>query len=269
MATILDTIAEATRARVRAQRAETPLEFLKAVALERGSYCGAGFEAALKRPELSFICEVKKASPSKGVIDPEFRYLDIARSYQEAGADCVSCLTEPRWFMGSDLIFGEIREAIDTPMIRKDFVVDEYQIYQAKAMGANAVLLICAILDDVDLAHFLELSDRLGLAALVEAHDAEEVKRAVAAGARIIGVNNRNLKDFSVDFDNAKRLRELVPPECIYVAESGVRSAEDVATMAAMGADAALIGEAFMRSADKVSMLESFRAAARIARAAR
>lgn len=212
MATILDTISEATRARVRAQRAETPLESLKAAALERGSYRGAGFEAALKRPELSFICEVKKASPSKGVIETEFRYLDIARSYQEAGADCVSCLTEPQWFMGSDLIFEEIREAIDTPMIRKDFVVDEYQIYQAKAMGANAVLLICAILDDVDFAHFLELSDRLGLAALVEAHDAGEVKRAVAAGARIIGVNNRNLKDFSVDFDNAKRLRELVPP---------------------------------------------------------
>lgn len=269
MTTILDTIAAATRQRVRAQQERCPLDAMKALASELGSGQGTAFEAALARDGLSFICEVKKASPSKGVIDPDFRYLDIARSYEDAGADCVSCLTEPQWFLGSDQIFEEIRAQIATPMIRKDFTVDAYQIYQARVMGANAVLLICAILSSEDLARHLALCEQLGLAALVEAHDADEIKRAVNAGARIIGVNNRNLKDFSVDFDNARRLRELVPARCVYVAESGVRTARDVAAMAAMGADAALIGEAFMRSPDKAATLAKFRAAAAQARHAK
>lgn len=262
MTTILDTIAAATRQRVRAQQERCPLDAMKALASELGPGQGAAFEAALARDRLSFICEVKKASPSKGVIDPNFRYLDIARSYEAAGADCVSCLTEPQWFLGSDQIFEQIRAQIATPIIRKDFTVDAYQIYQARVMGANAVLLICAILSSKDLDRYLALCEQLGLAALVEAHEAGEIGRAVNAGARIIGVNNRNLKDFSVDFDNARRLRELVPARCIYVAESGVRTAQDVAAMAAMGADAALIGEAFMRSPDKTATLAEFRAAA-------
>ena len=262
MSTILDTIADATRARVLELQRETSLDTVKAQAREAGVGRGADFVAALAKPGFSFICEVKKASPSKGLIDPVFDYLNIARSYEAAGADCISCLTEPQWFMGSDQIFMDIRETVSTPMIRKDFTVDEYQIYQAKAMGANAVLLICAITDPTELERYLHLCDELGLAALVEAHDADEIRQAVSAGAQIIGVNNRNLKDFSVDFENAKRLRELVPDTCLYVAESGVRSSEDVAAMAAMGANAALIGEAFMRADDKQALLADFRAAA-------
>ncbi|MDY4443168.1 MAG: indole-3-glycerol phosphate synthase TrpC, partial [Butyricicoccus sp.] len=219
------------------------------------------FEQALRQDGLSFICEVKKASPSKGVIAKHFPYLEIAKQYEQAGADCISCLTEPKWFLGSDKIFTDIREAVHTPMIRKDFTVDEYQIYQAKLMGADAVLLICAILDTKTIASYLELCDNLGLTALVEAHDAAEIQSAVAAGARVIGVNNRNLKDFSVDFSNASRLRDLIPPECIYVAESGVSCVEDVAALRQVGADAVLMGEVLMRAKDKASLLAQMRKA--------
>lgn len=262
MSGILETIAQANRARVAEEARTMPLATLKECARFGGHDGGEAFEQALAKPGFSFICEVKKASPSKGIIDPEFRYLDIACDYQAAGADCISCLTEPHWFLGSDEIFVQIRNQVAAPMIRKDFTVDEYQIYQAKCMGANAVLLICSITDQIDLVRYLKICDDLGLAALVEAHDEDEIKRAVAAGARIIGVNNRNLRDFTVDFENAQRLRDLVPERCIYVAESGVRCAEDVARMAQIGADAALIGEAFMRSDDKAALLREFREAA-------
>ncbi|MDO4182023.1 MAG: indole-3-glycerol phosphate synthase TrpC [Coriobacteriia bacterium] len=269
MATILDTIAEATRVRVAQAAAETPLEELQAQCAALGAGEGVRFLEALQRPQFSFICEVKKASPSKGLIAPDFPYVSIAQDYEAAGADCISCLTEPQWFMGSDAIFGEIRTAVATPMIRKDFTVDVYQIYQARTMNANAVLLICSLLDTPTLAQYLDLAHSLGLVALVETHDGAEISQAVEVGARIIGVNNRNLKDFSVDFSNAQRLRELIPPHCVYVAESGVACAEDVATMAAMGADAALIGEALMRAEDKGAKLAEFRAAAQGAQAAR
>ena len=175
----------------------------------------------------------------------------------------MSCLTEPKWFLGSDSIFREIRKAVATPMLRKDFTVDEYQIYQAKAMGANAVLLICAILDTKTIAKYLELCDSLGLAALVEAHDEEEIASAVSAGAKIIGVNNRNLKDFSVDFSNAAQLRDLIPPECVYVAESGVACPGDAAALRKIGADAVLVGETLMRAKDKGTLLAQMREAAR------
>lgn len=262
-ATILDTIADYARQRVAADQEETCLEVMRELALQGGTADGAAFQAALKKPGMSFICEVKKASPSKGIIAHEFPYLDIARDYEAAGADCISCLTEPKWFLGSDQIFREIRQAVTTPMIRKDFTVDEYQIYQAKVMGANAVLLICALLDTGTIARYLELCDRLGLAALVEAHDREEIASAVSAGAKIIGVNNRNLKDFSVDFSNAARLRDLIPPEAVYVAESGVTGPGDAAVLKSIGADAALVGEALMRAKDKGAMLASLREAAR------
>ena len=258
MATILDTIADYARLRVAKDRESFPLEALK----EQCSSAlanGAAFEDALRREGLSFICEVKKASPSKGIIAEDFPYLDIARAYEEAGADCISCLTEPKWFLGSDQIFREIRSAVATPMLRKDFVVDEYQIYQAKRMGANCVLLICALHDTATIAKWLELCHELGLAALVEAHDGREIASAVAAGARIIGVNNRNLKDFSVDFSNAARLRELIPPQTVYVAESGVSSPADAAALRAIGADAVLIGEMLMRAADKKRMLKALK----------
>ncbi len=262
MSNILDTIADYARQRVLRDSEENSLDVMQELAQQGGLTDGAAFDAALRQEGMRFICEVKKASPSKGIIAKDFPYLDIARDYEAAGADCISCLTEPKWFLGSDQIFREIRAAVSIPMLRKDFVVDEYQIYQAKVMGANCVLLICAILDTATVARYLELCHRLGLAALVEAHDAKEIASAVEAGATIIGVNNRNLKDFSVDFSNAARLRDLIPPEALYVAESGVKTPADVAALQAIGADAVLIGETLMRAADKRRMLDALRGAA-------
>ncbi|MBQ9617620.1 MAG: indole-3-glycerol phosphate synthase TrpC [Oscillibacter sp.] len=259
---ILDELAAHARERVLADAERNSPEVVRELALQGGAARGDAFRAALRKPGMSFICEVKRASPSKGLIAKSFPYLDIAREYARAGADAVSVLTEPKWFLGSDAIFRDIRAEIDTPMLRKDFTVDAYQIYQAKVMGADAVLLICALLDTDTLRRYLSLCADLGLAALVEAHDEYEIDSAVSAGAEIIGVNNRNLKDFSVDFGNAARLRDRIPPGCLYVAESGVRRPEDVAALREVGADAVLIGEAFMRSADKGKFLAEMRAAA-------
>lgn len=211
-ATILQAIAAHARERVAAAEEETSLDALQAQCRALGRAHGSPFRSALETPGLSFLCEVKKASPSKGVIAPDFPYRDIARDYQAAGADAISCLTEPKWFLGSDQIFREIRGAVSLPMLRKDFTVDEYQLYQARLMGADCVLLICALLDTDELARYLGICEELGLDALAEAHDAWEIASAVSAGAKIIGVNNRNLKDFSVDFSNAARLRDQIPP---------------------------------------------------------
>ena len=252
---ILDQLADYARVRVAGDMARVPLEKMRQAALASGEAQGTDFEKALRRPGISLICEIKRASPSKGMISEKFPYLEIAGDYTAAGADCISCLTEPRWFLGSDQIFEEIRQATPLPMLRKDFTVSEYQIYQAKTMGANAVLLICAILDTGTLAGYLELCGRLGLSALVEAHDAGEIASAVSAGAKIIGVNNRNLKDFSVDTGNTKKLRSLVPKDVIFVAESGVKDAADVSVLAETGVDAILIGEALMRAEDKAPKL--------------
>jgi indole-3-glycerol phosphate synthase len=262
MATILDTIAAHARERVWADSEVNCLGVMQAMARQGGYGKGKAFTDALRKPGMSFICEVKKASPSKGVIAKNFPYLDIARDYEKAGVEAISCLTEPKWFLGSDQIFTEIRHEVSTPMLRKDFTVDEYQLYQAKVMGANAVLLICAILDTATIARYLAICHDLGLAALVEAHDEQEIASAVSAGAEIIGVNNRNLKDFSVDFSNAARLRDRIPPNCLYVAESGVYRPEDVAALKAIGADAVLMGEVLMRSPDKGTMLARLREAA-------
>ena len=245
-----------------ADRAKISLEELKALCQEAGPGQGEQFVSALNRPGLSFLCEIKKASPSKGLISPDFPYLDIARAYEAAGADGVSCLTEPKWFLGSDDIFRQVRRTISLPMLRKDFTVDEYQIYQARLMGANAVLLIVSLLDGETLKGYLDLCRSLGLAALVETHDGQEVDAALNAGAEIIGVNNRNLKDFSVDFSNAARLRDRIPPGVLYVAESGLTGPEDAAALKRLGADAALVGEALMRAPDKGAMLASLRRAA-------
>ncbi len=262
MSTILDAIASFARERVAADKAKLSLEALRELC-RHGPASGAAFLDALRKPEMSFICEIKKASPSKGVIAEDFPCRDIAADYQAAGADAISCLTEPKWFLGSDDIFRAVRGEVSTPVLRKDFTVDEYQIYQAKLLGANAVLLICALLDTSTVARFLDLAHSLGLAALVEAHDESEIQCAVSAGARIIGVNNRNLKDFSVDFSNAARLRDRIPPDRIYVAESGVASPEDVAALKRIGADAVLMGEALMRAGDKKALLQAMREAAR------
>ena len=261
MSTILDTIADYARLRVAKDKEALGPEAMKELAAQGGKANGKAFYEAVGKPGISFICEVKKASPSKGVIDPVFDYLAIAKAYEAAGADCVSCLTEPRWFLGSDDIFRDIRGAISTPMLRKDFVVDEYQLYQAKVMGANCALLICAILDTATLARYLGICEDLGLAALTEAHDENEIAAAVAAGARMIGVNNRNLKDFSVDLGNAARLRERIPAGRLYVAESGVKTPADAAAMKQIGADAILMGEALMRAPDKAAALAAMREA--------
>ena len=256
---ILDQLATHARERVRADMERIPAEKMKAECLRLGPGNGEAFARALKRPGLSFICEVKKASPSKGVIDPVFDYISIARSYDAAGADAVSCLTEPKWFLGSDRIFREIRETVSLPMLRKDFTVSDYQIYQARVMGANAVLLICAILDEQTLKAYIALCGELGLAALTEAHDEAEIDMALRCGAEIIGVNNRNLKDFTVDLANAERLRAKIPEGCLFVAESGVTGPEDAERLRALGADAALVGEALMRSGDKKGLLAAMR----------
>lgn len=220
---------------------------------------GKKFLSALQKKKLSFICEVKKASPSKGIIAENFPYVEIAKEYEVAGADCISCLTEPKYFLGSDKIFTEIRNEISTPMLRKDFTVDEYQIYQTKFLGADAVLLICAILDTATIEKFLKICSDLNLAALVETHNAEEIKSAISAGAKIIGVNNRNLKNFEVDFSNAEKLRKIIPPEKIFVAESGVKNTEDVKILKKIGADAVLIGETLMRATDKKKILSEWK----------
>ena len=217
------------------------------------------FEAAISRPGLSFICECKRASPSKGLIAPEYPYLQIARDYEAAGADCLSVLTEPKWFLGSDAHLRDIAAAVSIPCLRKDFTVDPYMIYEAKVLGASAVLLICALYDGQQLQKAIGLCDTLGLSALVETHDEAEVELALRAGARILGVNNWNLRDFSVDPDNSRRLRALVPPEVLFVAESGVQSAADAAALRAAGADAVLVGETMMRAPDKAAKLEELR----------
>ena len=258
---ILDELAAYAAKRVDAAKQIMPLAQLRELAtnLPKGSFC---FEQRLGTAELSFICEIKKASPSKGMISEAFPYCEIAREYEAAGADCVSCLTEPKWFLGSDEIFRAIRSQIAVPMLRKDFTVDAYQIYEAKCMGADAVLLICSLLDTATIAQYLALAEDLGLSALVETHNEEEIQSAVSAGARLIGVNNRNLKDFSVDVFHAARLREKIPPSALFVAESGVRTPEDISVLKSIGAHAVLIGEALMQSKDKTAFLAQLRGAA-------
>lgn len=224
--------------------------------MQKGSFA---FENALRKDGISFICECKKASPSKGLIAPEFPYLQIAEEYEAAGADCISVLTEPKWFLGSNEYLKEIADAVSIPGLRKDFTVDEYMIYEAKVLGASAVLLICSILGKSEIREYLQICDELGLSALVETHDEREVQMALDAGARVIGVNNRNLKDFSVNTDNSRRLRELIPSEVLFVSESGVQTAEDVAALRKIGADAVLICETLMRAADKKAKLAELR----------
>ncbi len=263
MGTILDEIAAYARERVAVdKRATDLLELKKRIANgEMPKREPFAFEKALAGPELGFICEVKKASPSKGIIAEVFPYLDIAKEYEKAGADCISCLTEPKWFLGSDKIFTEIRAAVNTPMIRKDFTVDEYQIYQAKTMGADAVLLICSILSKEQLSEYMGICEELGLTALVETHDEKEMEKAIEVKARLIGVNNRNLKDFTVDIENSRRLRAMAPENALFVSESGIRSEADIPPLKKSGVNAVLIGEAFMRSNEKAQFLERMRAA--------
>ena len=256
--TILDKLAEHARERCEAYRRVLPDNELKRLVSQLPK-SGFRFEAALKKPGLSFICECKKASPSKGLIAEDFPYLSIAREYEQAGADCISVLTEPKWFLGSDGYLKEIAGAVSIPCLRKDFTVDEYMIYQARLLGASAVLLICAILDSERLKEYLCLCDELGLSALVETHDETEVKTALDCGARIIGVNNRDLRNFSVDTGNSRRLREMIPKDTAFVSESGISTAQDVELLRSAGADAVLVGEALMKAPDKKRKLSELR----------
>ena len=217
------------------------------------------FERALRQPGMSFICEVKKASPSKGIIAEDFPYMDIAKDYEAAGASAISCLTEPYWFLGSDVYLEEIAENVSIPVLRKDFTCSEYMIWQAKALGASAVLLICSVLDDGELRAYHRLTEELHMSALVEAHDADEIERAKQAGARIIGVNNRNLKDFSVDIGPSARLRQLAGEDTVFVSESGIRPPEDMRTLCENGTDAVLIGEMLMRAPDRQAALRALK----------
>ncbi|WP_434309022.1 indole-3-glycerol phosphate synthase TrpC [Hominifimenecus sp. rT4P-3] len=257
---ILATIAEKTKERVAAEKKVVSLAELRNCA-EQAAFKGTPFrlEQALSAPGLNFICEIKKASPSKGVIAPDFPYLKIAEEYQLAGAAAISCLTEPFWFQGSDSYLKEIVETVEIPVLRKDFTVDEYMIYQAKALGASAILLICAILDDGQLSSYQQLAKELGLSALVETHDEEEVERALKAGAAIVGVNNRNLKTFEVDLSTSFRLRNLVPSEVLFVSESGIRTSEEIARLRQAGVNGVLIGETLMRQTDKKAALSQLR----------
>lgn len=256
--TILDKLAASAKARCEAAKGKIPPEEIRRLAenTPKGDF---GFEKALKKPGMSFICECKRASPSKGLIAPEFPYLDIARDYEAAGADCVSVLTEPEWFLGSDKYLEEIAHTVGIPCLRKDFTVDEYMIYEAKLLGASAVLLICSILDAEQLKEYIGVADSLGLSSLVEAHDEREIAAAVGAGARVIGVNNRNLKDFTVDTGNSGKLRSLVPDDIVFVSESGVSDAADVKRLYDAHVDAVLIGEALMRASDRKAKLAELR----------
>lgn len=258
MKNVLTEIADFARCRIKIAKEKISLENIKSLALSlpKGDFA---FEKALQAPTLSFICECKKASPSKGVISPDFPYLQIAKEYEQAGADCVSVLTEPKWFLGADHYLQEIAKSVSLPCLRKDFTVDPYMIYEAKLLGAKAVLLICSLSETETLKQYIEICDTLGLSALVEAHDETEVKSALRAGARIIGINNRNLKDFSVDVNHSAHLRDLVPPEILFVSESGIRTAEDIAAVRRCGANAVLIGEALMNAADKTAKLKELK----------
>lgn len=252
---ILDTIVEATKIRVAQEKQMESPEAVKAAALALPSDTGFPFEAALRQQDFNFICEVKKASPSKGIIAENFPYLDIAKEYEVAGAAAISVLTEPDFFKGDKKYLQEIASTVKIPVLRKDFIIDEYQIYQAKVWGASAILLICACLDVPTLTKFRELADSLGLSSLVEAHDENEVQMAIDCGARIIGVNNRNLKDFTVDVQNSVRLRNLVQDDVIFVSESGLETPEDIQVLRDNNIGVALMGETFMRSPNKVEKL--------------
>lgn len=261
---ILDRIAESTRRRVEARKKESAEEAVRAaaLALPKGDF---RFEKVLAAESLSFICEVKRASPSKGLIARDFPYLDIAREYERAGAAAISVLTEPEFFQGGDRYLTEIRGTVSIPLLRKDFTVDPYQLYEAKLIGADAVLIICALHTEKTVREYLEICDVMGLSALVETHTAEEILLAQSAGARIIGVNNRDLKTFQVNLDTCIELRQLVSPDVLFVAESGIRDASDVARLRSAGMDAVLIGETLMKADDKKRTLEGLRCGSRFA----
>lgn len=255
---LLEQLSEHAKERVAQAKKNVSLQEMKRLAhnMPNGLF---SFEKALQKPGISFICECKKASPSKGLIAEDFPYVEIAKAYEDAGADAISVLTEPKWFLGRKEYLKEIAENVSIPCLRKDFTVDEYMIYEAKVFGASAVLLICSILTEKEIRDYIRICDSLGLSALVEVHDEQEIRTALRAGARIIGVNNRNLKDFTVDTGNSKRLRSFVPKEVLFVAESGVKTGKEIEALQEAGVDAVLIGETLMKALDKKAKLQELR----------
>jgi indole-3-glycerol phosphate synthase len=260
---ILEEIAERTRERIAAKKREVPLNELAEAARAGGVVHVFPFEKTLRRDDIAFICEIKKASPSKGIIAEDFPYPDIAREYEAAGAAAVSVLTEPFYFKGEDRYLREIACTVKLPLLRKDFIVDDYMIYEAKLLGASAVLLICSLLNEGTLIAYIALAHSLGLSALVEAHTEAEAQTAIRAGARVIGVNNRNLKTFEVDMNTSLRIRQTVPEDIIFVSESGIRTAEDIALLRQNKVDAVLVGETLMRAKDKKAALDALRGVTR------
>lgn len=256
---ILDKIVESTKIRVNHLKKQQPQEIIKEIAEHMPIDKRFVFEEALRTEELSFICEVKKASPSKGIIAEDFPYIEIANEYENAGAACISVLTEPEYFLGDNQYLEEISRHVNIPILRKDFIIDSYQIYESKIIGASAILLISSILDKEQLNRYIRIADSLGMSALVEAHSREEVLKSLEAGARIIGVNNRNLKNFEVNFSKCIELRDIVPPNVIYISESGINSSDHIKELKEHKVNAVLIGETLMRSSDKKALLEEWR----------
>ncbi|MDR1405197.1 MAG: indole-3-glycerol phosphate synthase TrpC [Candidatus Methanoplasma sp.] len=256
---ILREITDNTAERVKVSKERIPLGDMRRLAFSMDSNTGFPFEKALSREGISFICECKRASPSRGLIMQEYPYLEIAKEYESAGASCISVLTEPRFFLGHDDHLREVSKTVSIPCLRKDFTIDDYMIFEAKTLGASAVLLICSILDTEDLGRSIGICDDLGMSALVEAHDTKDIMSALDAGARIIGINNRNLEDFTVDRGNSVILGDMIPDNVLFVAESGITTPEDVRMMRDAGADAVLIGETLMRSADRKETLDRLR----------
>lgn len=259
MTDILQTIATKTKERIEKQKILYPLEELKQACAQLPIRQDFPFEQALRKEGLSYICECKKASPSKGLVDEDFNYLQIAKEYEKVGARAISVLTEPEFFLGSDQYLQEIAQEVKIPCLRKDFVVDEYMIYQAKRLGAQAILLIVSLLDTQILKQYLDIANSLGLSCLVEAHDEAEIKQAIDAGAKIIGVNNRNLRNFQVNVENTLNLRRAIPKEILMVAESGIQSRSDIALLEKAQIDAVLIGETLMKASDRQAKMAELR----------
>lgn len=256
---ILEEIVKSTVKRVAKAKESVPLEEMEQKALEQPNEQSFPFEKALAEKGMGFICEVKRASPSKGLIAENFDYLAIAKAYEQAGAEALSVLTEPEFFKGQNTYLTEIKQTVELPVLRKDFVIDEYQIYEAKAIGADAVLLIVSILGDEQLQQYHELAHSLGLSALVEVHSTEELERALQVNPRLIGVNNRDLKTFTVDLENSVALRNQVPKDILFIAESGIKSRADVAVLEEGLVDGILIGETMMLAEDKKGQLAKLR----------
>ena len=256
---MLEKIVAKTEERLVESKRNKPLSQLKEEVSKLDINDDFPFKEALKDPEIAISAEVKKASPSKGLIAEDFDYIKIAKDYEQAGASAISVLTESYFFKGSNDYLKEIAENVSIPILRKDFTIDEYMIWEAKSLGASAILLIVSILEDVQLKKYLDLAHDLGLSAIVETHDANEIRTAIDAGAEIIGVNNRNLADFTVDIENSINLRRLVSDDIIFISESGIKTAEDVRRLKENNVDAVLIGETLMRSNDKKAMIEELK----------